>query len=179
MKTFLAAGVAVVSMTLAGGNTAFADARDDARVIGEILSGEEVLDAAFSGMSELFMQSIRGSFASAGIGLSNETADVFGDIMLDELKQVLGSELVDLQAELFLLNFSSDELVDIRAFLESESGQAFARRQGVLMQEAGVRGEQIVAAQMPAIMANVRSRLEGAEGSRIPRAERDQLLSIF
>ena len=179
MKRFLVAGVAAVSMAFAGGSAAHADAREDARAISEVLASEEILEVTFSTMSGMFVQSIRGAFAQSGVSLSNETADTFAEIMLDELAAVLGAEMVDMQTELMLVQFSAAELADIRAFLETESGQAFVLGQVAMMTESAARGEQIAAAAMPSVLQNVVSRLRGAEGEHLSEVELSTLLSLM
>lgn len=179
MKKTFAAGLAAFSLAFTAVAPAHADAREDAQAISEVLAADEILDTTFNLMSDMFIQSIRGAFAQSNVPLSNETADTFANIMIDELAAVLGAEMVDMQTELLLVQFSAEELSDVRAFLETDSGRAFIAGQANMMGEAAVRGEQIAAAAMPSILQNVLTRLEGPEGEHLPETELVRLLSLM
>ena len=175
----LAAGLVSMSFVISGQGAAQEDESEDAKAISEVLAADEILDTTFNLMSDMFIQSIRGAFAQSNVPLSNETADTFANIMIDELAAVLGAEMVDMQTELLLVQFSAEELSDVRAFLETDSGRAFIAGQANMMGEAAVRGEQIAAAAMPSILQNVLSRLEGPEGEHLPEVELVRLLSLM
>ena len=164
-RSFLVAGAILVCATMGVVSPANAGAREDAAYIASVLLSDEVMATQVNASGDLMVPFMLKTFADEGVILSDASAKVFTDIFLDEFAKVFGDEMRQVFAKAYLLNLSAEELADTRAFLETDSGKAWASVQPEITTDALALGSQAGRRAGQLVVQPVLNRLEAQEGA--------------
>ena len=119
--------------------------RQDAQVIVNMTVTEDVMAASFEALNELMVGNFQNEAAKAGQLLSEDAAQVLGEMMFAEMIPLLVEAMREEMADAYVYSMSPEALSDFRAFLETPSGTEWAAAQGQLARET-IKVAELIAA---------------------------------
>jgi len=146
MKTWIVA-VALTASTLASASEA--PAREDVERLMELSDADAMMDNTYQQMNTM-MKNMAGNL---GIQPDEQHLyDEFNDRMTNLLKEEVNwASMKPQMVDIYQRNFTQQEIDDIIAFYETETGQALLEKMPTVMQESMMVSQQAVQAIMPEI----------------------------
>lgn len=148
---------------------------EDARRIYQLSGAEEVTRLTMMEMDTLMVASAQKAARDQGIALSDEAAEYFVDLLLNETITMMLDDIKSETIRLYVETYSPEALQAYRIFLESPQGSEIAEKQSELTQRLFEVGE--VAGQNAGFIAgqrietNISNDIWTVDGSDAAKAE--------
>lgn len=135
--------LSTIALVCLAGFPGHADPMDDALYVVDQTVTRDQFETAFASMSELMVGSFQNEFSKEGKTVSTDAARVLSQLLSSNMVDGLISEMREPLAAAYVENMSAHALADLRAFLETDSGQEFAASTNAIMRESVKIGEEL------------------------------------
>lgn len=136
MKTLL--GTALLMMVVWAAPL-HADPQSDADYIVSQTVTKEIFEGALSAQRPLIIGAMENNLRAQNITLTDP--ERFFDLVMSEFIDEFTDAMQEQSADIYLRNFSADDLAEIAAFMKTDAGQAFTQATPVLMMEGARLGQ--------------------------------------